>query len=244
MNNEDLVALIQGGEREKLPELWCQVERFVVQQAHRRLVLSDSMGGVEFGDLYNAGYLALVAAVDSFDPAGGKSFLGWLGLALKTAFAEAGGYRSRKQARDPLHRAQSLEAPVGDDEDSTLMGDLIADPAATQEFERVEDRLYQAQLHTALERALEQLPPDWGNTVRRRFYQGKTVSAIAADVGVPADIVRAWQHKSLRRLARRPDLLSFVELRTPYYMSLSAKSGERTTEMIALRREDLRGTDK
>ena len=50
MNNEELVALIQGGEREKLPELWCQVERFVVQQAHRRLVLSDSMGGVEFGE--------------------------------------------------------------------------------------------------------------------------------------------------------------------------------------------------
>lgn len=209
MTNEELVERIQAGEGERLLELWQQVERFVVQQAHRRLVLSGGLGGVEFGDLYNAGYLALVAAVDSFDPAAGKSFLGWFGLALKTAFAEAGGYRSRKQARDPLHHAQSLEAPVGDDDDSATMGDLVADLAAALEFERAEDRLYQAQLHTALERALEQLPPDWGNTVRRRFYQGQTVSAIAADVGVPADIVRAWQHKSLRRLARRPDLLLF-----------------------------------
>lgn len=74
MTNEELVALIQGGDQEKLPQLWEQVERFVAQQANRRLVLSGGLGGVEFGDLYNAGYLALVAAVDTFDPEAGRSF--------------------------------------------------------------------------------------------------------------------------------------------------------------------------
>lgn len=244
MSNEELVALIQSGDRGKLPELWGQVERFVAKQANRRLVLSGGMDGVEFGDLYNAGYIALVAAVDSFDPTAGKSFLGWLELTLRTAFAEAGGNRSRRQARDPLHHAKSLEAPAGDDEDGATMGDLIADPMAALEFEWVEDQLYQAQLHAALEEALEQLPPDWRDTLKRRFYNGQTICAIAADAGVPTDMVRTWQHKGLRRLARRPRLLSFVELRTSYYMNLSVKSGERTTEMIALRRENLRGSDK
>lgn len=56
MSNEELAALIQGGERDKLVEPWAQVERFVAQQARRRLVLSAGLGGVEFGDLYNAGY--------------------------------------------------------------------------------------------------------------------------------------------------------------------------------------------
>lgn len=69
MSNEELVALIQGGERNRLPELWGQVERFVAGQARKRLVLSGGLGGVEFGDLYNAGYIALVAAVDTYDPA-------------------------------------------------------------------------------------------------------------------------------------------------------------------------------
>lgn len=45
MSNEELVALIQGGERERLPDLWEQVERFVRQQAHRRFVLSAGLGG-------------------------------------------------------------------------------------------------------------------------------------------------------------------------------------------------------
>ncbi len=45
MTNEELVELIQGGERELLPELWAQVERFVAQQARHRLVLSGGLGG-------------------------------------------------------------------------------------------------------------------------------------------------------------------------------------------------------
>ena len=108
MSNEELVALIQGGERDKLSELWTQVERFVAKKARHRMMASNGFGGVEFDDLYNSGYIALVAAVESFDAAGG-SFIGWLALHLKTAFAKAGGYRSRKQAQ--LHTA--LEAAMG-----------------------------------------------------------------------------------------------------------------------------------
>lgn len=98
MSNEELVALIQAGERDRLSELWEQVERFVALQARQRILFSGGLGGVEVDDLYQSGYIALVAAVDSYDPATGRSFIGWLSLALKTAFAEAGGYRSRRQA--------------------------------------------------------------------------------------------------------------------------------------------------
>lgn len=177
MNNEELAALIQNGERDRLPELWAQVERFVAQQANRRLTLSGGLGGVEFGDLYNAGYLALIAAVDSFDPLAGKSFIGWLALTLRSAFAEAGGYRSRKQSMDPLHRAGSLDAPVGEDEDSASLAELVPDPAAAQAFEDVEGRDRLAQLHAALEAAIAPLPPDLRAAIRDRYYYGKIVDA-------------------------------------------------------------------
>ena len=179
MTNEELAVLIQNGERDKLPELWAQVERFVARQARRRLVLSAGLGGVEFGDLYNAGYLALVAAVDSFDPAAGRSFISWLTLALKTAFAEAGGYRSRKQARDPLHRAGSLETPVGEDEDSTTLGELIPDPAAEAAMLDVEERHRQGRLRTALYTAIGTLPPDLQEAILGRYFRGEIVSTKA-----------------------------------------------------------------
>ena len=177
-SNEELVQLVKNGERDKLGELWAQAERFVAQQARRRLVLSGGLGGVEFGDLYNAGYLALVAAVDSFDPDAGQSFIGWLALALKTAFAEAGGYRSRKQSLDPLHRAGSLDAPVGEDGDGTV-GELQEDPSAAQAFEDAEGRMQQERLHAALEAAIATLPPDLQAVIRGRYYRGEIVDANA-----------------------------------------------------------------
>ena len=149
MTNEELVALIQGGDRDKLEQLWGQVERFVAAQANKRLVLSGGLGGVEFGDLYNAGYIAVVAAADTYDPAAGRAFIGWLALALKTAFSQAAGIRSRRQARDPIHQAHSLDAPVGEDTDGNTLADLQADPAAVEAARREAETAMQAKLDAA-----------------------------------------------------------------------------------------------
>ena len=242
MTNEELVALIQAGERDRLPELWEQVEKFVALQARRQYLLSGGLGGVEVEDLYQSGYIALVAAADSYDPKAGRSFISWLARAIKTAFAETGGRRSRKQARDPLHRAGSMDAPVqAGDEDSAALGDLIPDPGAAQAFQNIEDRIYLERLHSALEKALDELPDQQGGTLRRRFYQGWSLAEIAAAEGVYGETVRQWQLKALRALRRRRDLRQFVEVRTPYYRRWSAQSGERTTEMIVLKRERLAG---
>ena len=53
-------------------------------------------------DLYQSGYLALVDAVKSYDAGRGMSFIGWLALALRTAFAEAAG---RGAGGSPLTRS-------------------------------------------------------------------------------------------------------------------------------------------
>lgn len=200
MGNEELVARIQAGERELLPQLWGQVERFVAKQAGRRIAAAGGFGGVEFGDLYNAGYLALVAAADSFDPEAGRSFIGWLALHLKTAFAEAGGYRSRKQAQDPLHRAGSLDVSAGDGGNGDAMVEFVADSAAALDFERVEERQYQAQLRAAVSAAMGQLPPQCRDIIRRRYYQGKALSAIAAETGIQMKTVRKWECEALKQL--------------------------------------------
>lgn len=200
MNNEELAARIRAGDREQLPRLWAQVERFVAKQARRRMVVTDGFGGVEFDDLYNSGYVALVAAVDSFDPDAGRTFVSWLALHLKTAFAQSGGCLTRKQAKDPLHRAGSLDVPVGQDEAGATLGELIEDPASLAGFERAEDRQYRAQLHAALAAAMGQLQAHYRDVIQRRFYRGQTFSAIAADIGVSPELVRRWEGEALGRL--------------------------------------------
>ncbi len=61
----------------------------------------------------------------------------------------------------------------------------------------------------------------------------------AAETNVSQETVRQRERKALRALGRRRELLQFVELRTNYYLNLSAKTGERTVEAIVLRREEL-----
>lgn len=242
MTNEELVALIQNGERDRLPELWEQVERFVAQQARRWHLLSGGAGGVEVEDLYQNGYLALVAAADSYDPTAGRAFIGWLALALKTVFAEAGGCRTLKQARDPLGHARSLDVPASEDSDTT-MGDLVADPGAAQDFRDVEERLYLEQLHNALEKALNELPDRQGDTLRWRFYQNRSLEEIAAAEGMSGEAVRQWQIKGLRALRQQQELQRFVEERTPYYLRVGVsdfqRNGESAVERIVFRREKL-----
>lgn len=81
-------------------------------------------------------------AVESFDPDRGMSFIGWFAFHLTTAFNEAQNYRSDRQRRDPMHRADSLDRPLSDERDSDTLGDVTAAPDGTQGLEETEDRLW------------------------------------------------------------------------------------------------------
>ena len=240
MSNEELAELVQAGERHRLPELWEQVEKFVAMKARQYMILSGGAGGVEVEDLIQSGYIALVTAADTYDPLAGRAFIGWLALALKTAFAEAGNYRSRKQAHDPLHRAGSIDAPASEDS-STAIGELIADPAAALALQDAEDGIWLEQLHDALEKALDELPAHQGDTLRYRFYQTRSLEEIAAAEGVSKEAVRLWQSKGLQALRQESELQPFVEKRTPYYLHVGVaefqRTGESAVERIVIRRE-------
>ena len=66
MTNEELAVRIKQGERDKLEELWNQVERFIWKMANRRAYSLEGRNGVTAEDLYQAGYLAMVDAVGRF----------------------------------------------------------------------------------------------------------------------------------------------------------------------------------
>lgn len=240
MTNEELVALIQAGDRDKLLELWEQVEKFIALQASRRIVFTNGLGGVTAEDLYQSGYIALVAAADSYDPEAGCSFIGWLALALKTAFAEAGGYRTAK--RDPLLGAASLDTPLEDSE--STWADLQEDPAAAQALQDIEEDIWLGQLREALATAMAELPDIQAETIRRRYYAGQTLKQTADSTGVYPETARQREQKALRALRRRLELRQFVEERTPYYLRVGVdafqRTGESAVERIVFKREKLR----
>lgn len=242
MTNDELVALIQAGERDRLPELWEQVERFVASRANRLLhAMGDRAAahGLEYNDLYNSGYFALVDAVERYDPAQGMQFIGLLALCLKSAFAEAGGWRTSK--RDPLNSSKSLDARLKeDDEGSGAFGDFIPDPRAAQALQDVEEQQYQEQLHAALERALGALEADEEAVIRARYYQGRTLE----ETGPQARKLESRAFVKLRRPQVRRELEQFIEQCTPYYLRVGVQTfqntGESAVERILFMREQMR----
>lgn len=200
MTNEELVALIQVGERDRLEELWRNVERFVWQQAYRQ-----GADGVTVEDLYQSGYLALVEAADSYDAGRGMSFIGWLAMALKNAFSAAAGRRSERHRRDPLHQASSIDAIIPDS-DGLTVGDGLEDPGAAAAFDSTDFGVFFGQCQGVVASALDTLPDEYAELLRRYYLQQRSIDEAAAAAAGYSSRATAYDAigRALYRLAHGP----------------------------------------
>ncbi len=190
MTNEQLAVLAQGGNREALLKLWNQVERLVWKQARRWA----GLGGTTVEDLSQAGFIAVLRTVDSFDPQKGK-FSTWLFPILRAEFSAATGQQTARARRDPLQTAISADIPVWEDGEETAL-DFIPDPEAEDAYLAVE----REELHDTLETALNTLSPKNRRVVSARYSQGQKLAEIAAAEGVTIGSICARQRTALTRL--------------------------------------------
>lgn len=202
MTNEELVKAIQDGERDRLPELWEQVQRlarFWANKYTRSLAASgrDSNSREVFEDFFQCGYIAMAAAVDTFDSVDGGRFAHWYGLYYKQEVWSLMHWRSEKDPRtgkritvspDAMAHATSLDTPVGGDSTGGTLQDIV--PDTVDQYEAAEHRIWLEQLHNALDAELNVLPDDQGEVIRRRFYDGQTYDAIAQDMDMSCNAVR------------------------------------------------------
>ena len=208
MSNEELALAIQQGKEGRTLELWEQVNGLVKRKAMQimtALKLSGNPRGVEFDDLYQTGYLAMVAAVETYSPERG-AFSTWFMFHLKTAFAEATGYRTKGGRCEPLNTATSLDRPVQPDEpDGGTLGELVPDSRAADAIENVEESVYREQLHKAIDGAISELPP--GNAQ----WDDMTLSAVGEVMGKSPERTRQMESKGIRELRKSRTLHRFLD---------------------------------
>ena len=189
MTNEELALQIRAGERGKIMELWAQVRRFALWRARRWAAFGR---GVTVDDLEQEAFIALLDALERWMEADGP-LLSVYALRLKAAFTAATGRRTQRDRLDPLDRALSLEAPVGDEDDTLTLADVIPDPQAAEALEGVG-------VWDTLHRAVEGLPEGQREEIRRRYWLNQTTAEIAADTGVPEKEVRKLEAAALKAL--------------------------------------------
>lgn len=216
MSNEELVAAIQAGAEEHMGELWKQVKGLVAWKARHIMTALDLRGspcGVELEDLMQSGYIAMVEAVHYYNPESGAAFSTCLINRLKTVFAEATGYRTKRGQNEPLNNSFSLDKTVDDESDGTPFGEFVPDPKAAATMLSIEEKLWREQLHEALEAALAALPEQSAEVLRLRHYQGLTLADVGQIRGTTPERIRQMESKAIRQL-RKPSIACHLR---PFY---------------------------
>ena len=203
MEASKIAAAVQAGQADRL-ELWEAVRRFAYDRAYRWCRAMEGRGGMVLEAYIQVAFLALLEALESWDPAAG-AFLTWYGLKLKGAFTEAVGMRTQRDKRDPIHHALSLDAPLTDSEsgEDFTLADVIEDPYAAAGVEAVAELDYQRRRTQALATALDGLTEDQRRAVVLRHCNGLTLDQTAARMGTTMATARAAEQKGLR-LLRHP----------------------------------------
>lgn len=199
VSNEELAEKARGGDHEAMMSLWYQVERLVHKNAARWAAYGS--GGVTVADLRQSGFIAMMRAVENFDPGRGK-FTTHLGTYLLAEFSLATNQQSARTRRDPLHSAVSLDMPLGEEEDFRLR-DILPDLTAEGEILDVDEQDWHEHLSASMEEALATLTEGERRAIYGRYYQGLTVNAIAAAEGTNRAVVLRWMQQGMSRL-RRP----------------------------------------
>lgn len=194
------VRAVQAGEPGATLKLWEGVRRFVAKAAHRWA--RNSNGRTPHEDLMQAGFLAMLDAVEKFDPEReGGGFLAVLRLTLKTRFAEESGIRTTR--RDALHYAESADAPAYASEDSPTVADTVPDGSAVLAFVGVEYGDFLDYCRRIIGAALDGLTPAQAAVVRLYYLDGLTLDEVAARRRLSSkQAVKEAEERALDRLAR------------------------------------------
>lgn len=194
------VAAVQSGEPGATLRLWEGVRRFVSKSAHRWA--SNSNGRTPHEDLMQAGFLAMLDAVERFDPEReNSSFLSVLRLTLKTRFAEESGIRTSK--RDALSYAGSADAPAYGEEDSPPVAETVPDQSASLAFMGAEYRDFLHYCRNVIGAALDSLTPAQADIVRLRYLDGLMLDEVAELRGLSSkQAVNETEERAIDRLAR------------------------------------------
>ena len=110
---------------------------------------------------------------------------------------------------DPLSSASSLDEQLPSDDDDRTIADMVADPAAVQEFESLEKSLYLETLRPVLDKALAMLPEQQREVIRGRFFEKLTLKQAGECVGVSASRAAQLENYGLRAMRRNASLRRF-----------------------------------
>lgn len=175
--------------------LYMKARRF--WSAHRN---SCTARGVELPDVEAVLWEVFTDAVNAWTPESGHNFGAFLDYPFRNRIAELLNIRTERGRREPLNYADSLNRPLdADDSDGASLLDVVDDPDADF-IDDLLDGLDAEQEAKAVREAVESLPEQLREVITRHYFDGQTLTEIAAAAGVSLTRVGQLRRDALRKL--------------------------------------------
>lgn len=213
MEINELAAAAQkatGKERRALLlDLWERVKGILYLKArrfwydHRQ---SCTARGVELLDVESIAWEVFTDAVNAWTPESGHNFTAFLDYPFKNRLAELLNIRTERGRREPLNYAESLNRPLdADDSDGASLLDVVGDPGADFLPDLLDD-LNTEQEAEAVREAVKGLPEQLREVITRHYFDGQTLTEIAAAAGLSVTRVGQLRRDALRKLRQNKRL--------------------------------------
>ena len=209
MTNEELVREIQAGDLTQIPQLWEQIRKFAESEAGKYCDKFCSDNIIEKDDLVQEAFLILSDAVRTYRADEGALFLTWYDFYLRKTFKSYCGFTSKQRQLE--RDAVSLSDPVPGTDDLTYEETLPDN--GTDLIAEAEETIYTEQLHQALETAITENTADHeADVIRRVYWNGETIAAIADEQQISASSVSAYHRQALFKIREhaRPSLEQYL----------------------------------
>ena len=247
LSNEELAMRIKNGEKELIPILWEQVKNLIAWKAQRYFNHCSILGTLhyELDDLIQESYFAMLQAIEYYEP-GECCFSTYLRVCIKTSFASVAGSRTPRQRNNPLNfifdnNCISLDVPLNEESTDSLI-DFI--PSENTDFENVEERIYNEELHNALDKALATLPEGSSDILKQIYYRDKTEAVLAKEKQCSTQNISQIKENALDKLRfekKENGLEAFLSENVDYFTKVSVTQFKSTlvsaTEKVVLARE-------
>ncbi len=204
--NEQAAAVQRATGKERravLLDLWESVKGVLYGKArrfwnaHRQ---SCAARGVELQDVESIAWEVFTDAVNAWAPGNGYAFITFLNYPFRLRTRELLNIRTERGRLDPLNNCGSLDSPLdGDNSDGANLHEVVGDPGA-EFLDDLLEGLNTEQEAAAVRQAVEDLPEQLREIITRHYFDGQTLTEIAAAAGVSLTRIGQRKAEALRKL--------------------------------------------
>lgn len=209
----ECLEAVRNGDTGRTGELWELLLPFSNSFIARYLRHNNGSRCYDEDDLRQETYFALLQALEIWKPEKGEFLTAYTWMIQKRLRTASG-----LNGKDPIIHATSLDKPLDNEDDISMLSEIIPDKSAEQQFDNVDQAEYLSKTGQILNEICEnQLNDKQKQVIKGKYYGNKALSELSEDMGVSFQRCSQIEKEALK-IFQRPDNMKRI---VPYYVTYS-----------------------